>query len=146
MITPWMVVPISVLFSLYYLCTWIGKPLPDPAVTLLWPHPFKPWESVMLYSLYGVPTAYVVMLFVGIPCYLLARKAGILSIKLALCVGVMACIPAALVYSYGTIHVFWPILLFLLLYGLSLALTFAWLMRERKQSPSVPVESEHAEQ
>ena len=66
LITPWMVVPISALFSLYYLCTWIGKPLPDPAVTLIWPNPFKPWESVMLYSLYGVSTAYAALLLIGI--------------------------------------------------------------------------------
>jgi len=128
LITPWMVLPISALFSLYYLCTWIGKPLPDPAVTLIWPHPFKPWARVMLYSLYGVPTAYAALLLIGIPCYLAARKMNMLSRKTALCAALLASIPAAFVYG-GTDH-FWKLFAFLILFGIPIACVFAWFMKD----------------
>jgi len=128
LITPWVVVPVMALYSLWYMATWLGKSLPDPAVTLLWPHPFKPWETIFLFSLYGVPTAYVALLLIGLPCYFFAKCAGYLSYTAAIFTAVLTCIPAAAVY--GGVYDFWRIFGFLLFSGVPMAIIFAWILNK----------------
>jgi len=129
LVTPWIVVPVTGIFAAWYYISWIGKSLPDPGVTLMWPHPFKPWETVFLYSLYGVPTAYLSLLFIGLPCYFIARKLGLLSFTTAICVGIIACIPAAALF--GQYYNFWPTFLLLLCFGIPLSVTFALIANEK---------------
>lgn len=128
LVTPWGVVPVAALYSLWYFATWLGKPLPDPAVTLIWPHPFKPWESILLFSMYGVPTAYVSMLVIGLPCYFLAKKFNVFSLTSAILAAVVACIPAAAIY--GRSYHFWSIFGFLLLFGIPMAIIFTWILKK----------------
>ena len=132
LITPWAVIPVTALYSIWYLITWLGKPLPDPAVTLIWPHPFKPWESIFLYSMYGVPTAYVALIFIGLPCYFFAKGVGYLSYTAAILTAVLACIPAAALYG-GSDH-FWRIFGFLLFFGVPMAIIFTWILNRPNTS------------
>ena len=128
LITPWVVVPVTALYSLWYMATWLGKTLPDPAVTLLWPHPFKPWESIFILSLYGVPTAYVALLLIGLPCYFFAKGTNYLTYTAAIFTAVLACIPAAAVY--GGVYDFWRMFGFLLIFGIPMAIIFAWILNK----------------
>ena len=121
LVTPWIVVPVTGLFAAWYFISWIGKPLPDPGVTLIWPHPFKPWETVFLYSLYGVPTAYLSLLLIGLPCYFIARRLALLSFATAICAALLACVPAAA--FFGRYYNFWSTYLFLLCFGVPLSVT-----------------------
>jgi hypothetical protein len=127
LIAPWVVLPVTAVYAAGRLISWLGKPLPDPSVTMLFPHPFKPWETICLYSLYGVPTAYASLLLVGLPAYLVAEKRNQVSVPAALLASVLACIPAAL--FFGGFHNFWQMLGFLLLNGVPIALVFLWLAR-----------------
>lgn len=134
LITPWVVIPGTVLYSLWYLATSLGEPLPDPSITLIWPHPFKPWESIFLYSLYGVPTAYASLLLIGLPCYFVARKLNLLSFAAAILAAVLACIPAAVIF--GRSGNFWSMFVFLLLFGVPLAVVFTWIMKDKAEQGS----------
>lgn len=136
LITPWVVMPVAALYSLWYLLSWIGKPLPDPSVSLIWPHPFRPWESIFLYSLYGVPTAYLSLLAVGLPCYFIARKLNKLGYSTAIFAAVLACIPAAA--FYGGAYSFWVVYRFLILFGVPLALAFTWMVKVKAEPPHSP--------
>ena len=131
LVTPWVVVPVTAVYSLWYLATWLNKPLPDPGVTLIWPHPFKPWESIFLYSVYGVPTAYASLILIGVPCYLVAKKFNLFSFSAAIVAAVLACIPAAA--FFGTSHRFWPMFGFLLLFGVPLSVVFTWIMKDKAE-------------
>jgi hypothetical protein len=135
-ITPWVVIPVTALYSLWYLATWLGKPLLDPSGTLIWPHPFKPWESIFLYSLYGIPTAYVSLLLIGLPCYFVARKLNLLSFVSAILAAVLACIPAAVIF--GRSYNFWSMFVFLLLFGIPLAVVFTWIMKDKAEQDVAP--------
>ena len=106
-----------------------GKPLPAPEITLIWPHPFRPWESVLLYSFYGVPTAYVSMVLIGLPFYFFARKLNLLSYSAAILAAVLACLPAAA--FFGRSYHFWSMFGFLLLFGVPLSVVFAWIMKDK---------------
>lgn len=127
----------TALYSVWYLATWLGRPLPDPSVTLVSPHPFKPWESIFLYSMYGIPTAYISLLLIGLPCYFVAKKLHLLSYAAAILAAVLACIPAAV--FFGRSGSFWSMFVFLLLFGIPLALVFTWIMQK-------PAEQDAAEQ
>lgn len=141
LITPWVVVPVTALYSLWYLATWLGKSLPDPSVTLLWPHPFKPWESIFLFSLYGVPTAYAALLLIGLPCYFFVKNINYLSYTAAIFTAVLACIPAAA--FYGRTSHFWPIFGFLLFFGVPMAIIFAWILNKpNKTAHTNPIPAE----
>ncbi len=131
LVTPWVVIPMTALYSLWYLATWLGKPLPDPSITLIWPHPFKPWESVFLYSLYGVPTAYVSLILIGLPCYLVAKKLNIFSFSVAIVAAVLACIPAAA--FFGSNYNFWSLFGFLLLFGVPLSVVFTRIVKDKAE-------------
>ena len=121
-------VPVTALYSIGHLVSWLGKTLPSPETTQLWPHPFKPWETILFYSIYGVPTAYIVLILIGLPCYLLARKFNLVSYKVAVFAAVIASIPAAVFYGSGS-H-FWQMLGFLLLFGIPISLVFIRLMKQ----------------
>ncbi len=129
--TPWVVVPITVIYSLWYLATWLDKPLPDPGVRLIWPHPFKPWESIFLYSLYGIPTAYISLVLIGLPCYFVARKLNLFSFSAAILTAVLACIPAAA--FFGSSYNFWSMFGFLLLFGVPLSVVFTQIMKDKAE-------------
>ena len=119
----------TVLHSLWHLVRWLGKPLPAPEITLIWPHPFRPWESFLLYSFYGVPTAYVSMVLIGLPFYFFARKLNLLSYSAAILAAVLACLPAAA--FFGRSYHFWSMFGFLLLFGVPLSVVFAWIMKDK---------------
>ena len=141
LITPWVAVPVSALYSLWHLVSWLGKPLPDPAITMISPNPFKPWEAILLYSLYGVPTAYVSLLVIGLPCYFFAKKLNALSFLAVIFAAVAACIPAAILYG-GSYH-FWPMFGLLLTFGVPMAITFAWILKKgNKSSLTNPLSAE----
>jgi hypothetical protein len=136
LVTPWVVVPVTALYSLWYLVSWLGKPLPSPDVTLIFPHPFKPWESIFLYSLYGVPAAYVSLLLIGLPCYFVARRLNRLSFTTTMLAAILTCIPAAAFFGKGSN--FWSMYGFLLLFGIPLSVAFTLTMRDQAE----PHESE----
>ena len=136
LVTPWVVVPVTILYSLGLLVAQRGKPLPPPDVTVLFPNPLKPWESIFLYSLYGVPTAYLSLLLIGIPCYLVARKFKLLSLTSAILVAILGCIPAAVFFgrSYDFWSSFWPTYGFLLLFGIPMAVAFTLMMKNNAET------------
>jgi len=136
LVTPWVVVPVTILFALWHLIAWIGKPLPDPGVVMIWPHPFKPWETVLLYSVYGVPTAYISLLIIGLPCYFIAKKMRLLSLATAVCAARLACIPAAA--FYGRDYHFWSTYWFLICFGVPLAVTFGLIIKEKAEPCDPP--------
>ena len=131
LVTPWVVVPITVLYSIWYLATWLDKPLPEPGVRLIWPHPFKPWETIFLYSLYGVPTAYVSLALIGLPCYFVARKLNLSSSSAAILTAVLACIHAAA--FFGRSYNFWSMFGFLLLFGVPLSIVFMRIVKDKAE-------------
>ena len=128
LVSPLLVIPISVLYSIYYSLTWIGKD--RPSNTLMFPDPFRPWESVLLFSLYGVPIAYICMTIIGLPCYFCLRK--LKSYKYISCciTAILACIPVAVLY--GGSHSFFKFYTFLLLFGIPISLLFTFLVSKQE--------------
>ena len=128
MIAPWAVVLVSVLWAVWYSAT-APHSTPD---TLVFPDPTKPWEFVFLFSLYGVPTAYLSLVFF-LPLYYVLRRLRLISYWTIIAVGLLACIPAALFYGRSG-YDFPRILLFLLPYGAAVSACF---LRITKGTPNI---------
>ncbi len=128
---PWAVVIITLLWAVWYFST---SPRSTPH-DLVFPNPDKPWEFVLLFSIYGIPTAYL-SLIVFLPFYYIARHFGAVSYWTAAAAGVLTCLPAALFYGLPA-HMFLRILLFLLPFGVGVAICFLWIVRRRAE-PSAP--------
>jgi hypothetical protein len=86
-------------------------------------------EIVGLYSLYGVPMAYLCLAVVGLPNYLLARRLQFLSYITAVLTALIACaLGADLMALGGYFSSFARAFFFLIPYGLCIALLFARLL------------------
>jgi len=121
MIAPWAVVVVAALWSVWYCAT---TPRSTPQ-TLVFPDPTAPWEFVFLFSLYGVPTAYLSLVFF-LPLYYLLRRFHLISYWTIIAVGLLVCIPAALIYGR---YDFPRILFFLLPYGAAVSAFFLWITK-----------------
>lgn len=134
LVAPWSVIAVSTIYALYRMAQWIGKDLPDPGITLIWPDPFKPWEYVALFSLYGIPTAYVLLLVVGLPFYFIAQKLDLLSYVSAVSASILACFPAAFFYGRG--YDFTRTFLFLIPYAITISTVFYAFTKEKTGQPN----------
>ena len=122
---PWTVVVVSSLWAIWYFVT---SPRSTPE-NLVFPDPDKPWEFVLLFSMYGVPTAYV-SLAVFLPLYLLARRVKAASYPVVIGLGLLTSLPAAWFYGRPD-YVLVRTLVFLMPYGVVAALCFHWIVRRR---------------
>src|ERR1700690_1399669 len=93
-IAPWTVPIVSALWAVWYYAT---SPRSTPQ-TLVFPDPTKPWEFVLLFSFYGIPTAYLSLVFF-VPLYYVARRFKLVSYWSMIAAGLFACFPAALFYG-----------------------------------------------
>ena len=123
LIAPWAVVVVSALWSVWYCAT---SPRSTPQ-TLVFPDPTAPWEFVFLFSLYGVPTAYLCLVFF-LPLYYILRHFRLISYWTIIAVGLLVCLPAALFYG-RTSYDFPRILVFLLPYGAAVSACFLWITK-----------------
>ena len=73
LLAPWTVVVVNCLFSAYFFIESLFEG-PKPSGTLAFPDPQKPWEFILLFSAYGIPTAYIVLLVLFLPAYSLIQK------------------------------------------------------------------------
>jgi hypothetical protein len=128
-IAPWAVVIVSSAWAVWYFAT---SPRSTPQ-NLVFPDPDKPWEFVLLFSIYGIPTAYL-SLIVFLPLYYVARHFGAVSYWSIVAAGLLTCLPAALFYGRPS-YVFARTLIFLLPFGAVVAICFLWFIR-RKAEPS----------
>jgi uncharacterized membrane protein YhaH (DUF805 family) len=120
---PWSVIAVSVLWAVWHFFT-SARSTPE---TVVFPDPDKPWQYVMLFSMYGVPTAYV-SLAIFLPLYLMARRLHAASFPVVIALGILTCLPAA--WFFGrTEYAFTRTLLFLVPYGVAAALCFHWIVR-----------------
>ncbi len=120
---PLAVVPISVVRAVWYFAT-------SPRSTsemMVFPDPDAPWEFVALFSMYGVPTAYV-SLAIFLPLYFLTRRITVVSYPVVMVLGLVTCFPASLFYGHGGLV---RTLIFLLPYGAAVAALFLWMVRRR---------------
>ena len=122
---PWTVIIVSSLWAIWYFFT---SPRSSPE-NLVFPDPDKPWEFVFLFSMYGVPTAYL-SLAVFLPLYLLAHRAKGASYPVVIGLGLLSCLPAAWFYGRPD-YVFVRTLVFLMPYGAVAAVYFLWIVRRR---------------
>ena len=126
-VAPLAVILLNTGFSIYFLIESLFEPPPSPN-TLVWPDPRKPWEFVFLFSLYGVPTAYLTLPIIWYPIYGLIRKMKkVNGISVILLAGVCS-IPAILFlgrpYSLGS---FGSLAVFLVPHGIAVSFAFLWL-------------------
>src|SRR2546422_397995 len=112
---PWAVVIVSSLWSIWFYATSPRSTPQNP----VFPDPDKPSEFVLLFSLYGIPTAYL-SLIVFLPLYYVARHFSVVSYLSILAAGLLTCLPAAVFYGRG--YGFIRILVFLLPYGAAVAM------------------------
>jgi hypothetical protein len=125
---PLAVVPTSAAWAVWYYAT-SPRSTPD---ALVFPDPDKPWEFVLLFSMYGMFTAYLSLpIFVSL--YYGIRHFSFISYPAMIVAGLFTCIPAA--FFYGRSHDFARILVFLLPFGAAVAALFLWMMR-RNAEPS----------
>ena len=122
-IAPWAVVGVASLWSAWYFFT-ATRSTPEH---LVFPDPDRPWEFVLLFSMYGVPTAYLTLL-VLLPLYVVARHFGVVSYLTMGGAGLIMCVPAALYYGRPS-YVFWTTLTFLLPFGIAVGICFLWIIR-----------------
>ena len=130
-LAPWSVVVVCVVWSLWNLVASIGHP-PQPNV---FPDPKQPWEFVLIFSLYGVPTAYL-SLVIFLPIYFLLRHFTVASYWTVILAGLLTCLPSA--FFYG---VFARTLFFLLPFGAAVALSFLWIVRRGTNTKAEPSRS-----
>jgi len=116
-VAPWVVVVVCAAWALWEFS--------NPGRTAL--QGMRPWEFILLYSIYGIPTAYI-SLAVFLPMYYLARHFRIASYWNMLAAGLVTCVPAALFYG-RPYYVFVRTLLFLLPFGAAVAVCFLWIVR-----------------
>ena len=129
---PWTVVIIASLWAIWYFAT-TPRSTPD---NLVFPNPDKPWEFVLLFSIYGIPTAYL-SLIVFLPLYFLARHFGVFSYWTLAAAGLLTCLPAALFYGRPS-YTFTRILMFLLPFGVGVASCFWWIVKRRAEPGAPP--------
>ena len=122
---PWSVVVVSSLWAIWYFLT-STRSTPE---NLVFPDPDKPWEFVFLFSMYGVPTAYL-SLAVFLPLYFLADRTKAASYPVVIGLGLLSSLPAAGFYGRPD-YVFLRTLGFLMPYGVVAALCFLWIVRRR---------------
>lgn len=130
-IAPWAVVIVSSIWAVWYYAT---SPRSTPG-DYVFPDPTAPWEFVALFSLYGIPTAYLSLGFF-LPLYFLARHFKVVSYLTMIAAGLLTCLPAALFYGRPD-HVFVRILVFLLPFGAAIGMCFHWIMK-RCGEPCAP--------
>ena len=134
LLAPWSVVLVNIAFSLLFL----GHSLlegPKPSGTLAFPNPHKPWEFVFLFSLYGLPTAYITLLLFFLPVYSFARKLKIHENWTVLLAAIICSIPSIVLWGDG--RRFWNLAAFLIPHGIAVSFTYIWILRkERKNEPN----------
>jgi len=123
MIAPFAVVVVSALWAVWY-CVTTPRSTPE---TLVIPDPTAPWEFVFLFSLYGVPTAYLSLVFF-LPLYYLLRRLHLISYSTIIAAGLLVCIPAAIFFGRSS-YDFDRILVFLLPYGAAVSASFLWISK-----------------
>jgi hypothetical protein len=132
MIAPWAVVIVSSLGAIWHYAT---SPRSTPE-TLVFPDPGKPWEFVLLFSFYGIPTAYL-SLIVFLPFYYMAARLNVVSYWTMIAAGLVTCLPAALFYGRPQ-YVFARTLVFLLPFGAAVAVCFLWIIRRGAEPGAAP--------
>ena len=93
----------------------------------------RAWEYILIYCMYGIPTAYI-SLIVFLPAYYLVRHFRVASYWTMLAAGLVTCVPAALFYARPYYHHFVRILVFLLPFGATIAMSFLWIVRRSAES------------
>ena len=124
---PWAVVIVTALWAIWYFATSPGS----TPHNLVFPNPDKPWEFMLLFSIYGIPTAYL-SLILFLPLYYIARHFRAVSYWSIAAAGLLTCVPAALFYGRPA-HMFTRMLLFLLPFGLGVAICFFWIVKRRAE-------------
>ena len=137
-LAPLAVILVNTGFSAYLLIESLFEPPPSPN-TLVWPDPQKPWEFVFLFSLYGVPTAYLTLPIIWYPLYSLMRKIKKVNCMSIILLAVACSIPA--IVFFGRPHSFCGIAVFLIPHGLAVSFAFLWLSGLKLTNQAEPVAS-----
>ena len=127
---PWAVVIVSLLWGVWHYAT-SPRSTPENLV-----YPDKLWEFLLLYSVYGIPTAYL-SLIVFLPLYYVARHFGAVSYPTVAAAGLLTCLPAALIYGQPS-YLFTSTLIFLLPFGAAVATFFLWIVRRGAEPGASP--------
>jgi hypothetical protein len=128
LIAPWATVLVSAIWAVWYSAT---TPRSTPE-SLVFPDPAAPWEFVFLYSIYGIPTAYLSLVFF-LPIYSILCHLRLISYRTIIAVGLLVCVPAALFYGRSAGDDFRRILLFLLPYGAAVSACFLWITKQTQE-------------
>jgi hypothetical protein len=88
--------------SVFAAIYWLGHSLdPRPAGTLVFPNPNAPWEFVLLFSLYGIPTALVTLALVWLPVRFLLTKMKVWNLTVELITSIIFSIPVMILFDIG---------------------------------------------
>ena len=131
LLAPWAVVVVNCLFSAYFYIESLFED-PTPSGTLVFPDPQKPWEFVLLFSAYGLPTAYIVLLVLFLPAYLLIQKLEKGRNWFILLAALICTIPT--IVFYGQPRSALSLAIFLAPHGLAVAYTFHLIVDRRKKT------------
>lgn len=123
-LAPLAVILVNTGFSVYFLIESFFEPPPSPNA-LVWPDPKKPWEFVFLFSLYGVPIAYLTLPIIWYPLYGLLKKGKKVNSISIILLAAACSIPA--IVLFGRPHSFGSIAVFLIPHGLAVSFAFLWL-------------------
>lgn len=88
---PWATVVVSAIWA-----GWYGATTPRfTPENLVYPDPDAPWEYVFLFSIYGIPTAYLSLVFF-LTIYSILCQIRLISYRTIIAAGLLVCVPAAL--------------------------------------------------
>jgi hypothetical protein len=129
-IAPWVVIVASLLWGIWYCAS---SPRSTSEIVVF---PDTIWEFVLVYSICGVPTAYL-SLIVFLPLYYAVHHFGFVSYWTVAVAGLLTCLPAALLYGWPS-YAFVGTLVFLLPFGAAVAMCFLWILRQGAESGASP--------
>lgn len=111
---------VSTVYAMWTYVSYPGRLLPNHVA--VYPNPFRPTETIFVHTTEGLPWAYLCVLFIGLPLYLLARRWHRASYGTSLIAALLACIPPAFIISGEGAFLHWYA--WLLPFGIGIALLF----------------------
>jgi hypothetical protein len=135
-VAPLAIILVNLAFSIFLLIKSFFD-APTPEGTLVFPNPQRPWEFVLLFSLYGIPAAYFTLCAIWYPTYCLIRRMNKVSILSIVLLAAACSLPAILLF--GSPHSYLGMAVFLIPHGLAVSLAFLWLSDLKLTNRSEPV-------
>ena len=122
-VAPLAIVLVNLAVSIFFLIKSFLE-APTPPGTLVFPDPQRPWEFILLFSLYGIPAAYITLCVIWYPAYCLIRRMNKVNALSIVLLAIACSLPAILLF--GSPHSYLGMAVFLTPHGLAVSLAFLW--------------------